>query len=286
MNHVLSVFRAGGFASALLMLQCTFSVLSLPAAEPNYLLSVAAGPEETIFLADRNLPGVWRLRDGKLTIFHEASKKFRTPLNAIRCLAIDRQGRLLAGDSATRDIYRFDADGKPTPLTAGKIGIPMSIAALSNGELLVADLELQRIVRVPSEGGEPKEFAQVAAPRSLFVDADDQVWCVSQGANALLQIDSAGKAKPVVEGRPWEFPSSVVVDKQGTAFVCDTYGKSIWKVEKEQSPQKWVAGEPLVSPVSLALRGDDILVVDPRAKGVFSIDPAGKIAPLEWSVAP
>jgi hypothetical protein len=71
------------------------------AAEPQYLVAIAAGGNGTIFLADRQLPGIWKLTDGKLSILFAGSKKFRTPLNAVRCLAIDQNGKLLAGDSST-----------------------------------------------------------------------------------------------------------------------------------------------------------------------------------------
>ena len=87
------------------------------AAELDYPLSIAVTNSGVIYLADRNLPGVWKLEGEKLTLFFEGSRKFRTPLNAIRCLAIDQEGKLLAGDSSTRDVYRFDDAGKPVGLT-------------------------------------------------------------------------------------------------------------------------------------------------------------------------
>src|SRR5258708_6066589 len=81
------------------------------AAELDYPLAIAASDAGEIYLADRNLPGVWRVKEGELTLFFEASKKLKTPLNAVRCLALDQNGKLLAGDSATREVYRFDDAG-------------------------------------------------------------------------------------------------------------------------------------------------------------------------------
>jgi len=52
----------------------------------------------------------------------------------VRCVAAgiyDDQGKLLAGDSATREVYRFDEAGNPVPLTKGKIGIATAIAVRS-----------------------------------------------------------------------------------------------------------------------------------------------------------
>ena len=92
-----------------------------PAQELNYPLAVAAADDGTLYIADRYLPGVWKVTNGKTEVYFQGSKKFRTPLNAVRCVAIDKQGRLLAGDSATREVYRFDESAKPKPLTGGKM---------------------------------------------------------------------------------------------------------------------------------------------------------------------
>jgi sugar lactone lactonase YvrE len=253
-------------------------------AEPEYLLGAAATEKEAFF-ADRNLPGVWRLSDGTLSLFFEGSRKFRTPLNAVRCLAIDRDGKLLAGDSSMREVYRFDDQNQPQPLTAGEIGIPTGIGLLKSGEIIVADLELHRVMRIPAAGGEPTLYAEVSAPRGIFVDGEDRVWIVSHGKDQLLRGDAAGKLETIVAGRPFQFPSSVVVRSDGTALICDTYAKAIWQVSAGKEPTKWASGEPLVSPVSLALQGENVLVADPRAKGLITVDSAGKATLTPWKVA-
>ncbi|MFO0905139.1 MAG: hypothetical protein U0939_19185 [Pirellulales bacterium] len=246
----------------------------------DYPLAVASAAEGPIYLADRNLPGVWKLEGEKLSLHFQASKKFRTPLNAVRCLALDAQGKLLAGDSATRDVYRFDDQNQPVPLTKGAIGIPMSIATAKNGDLIVADLELHVIWRVPAAGGTPSKVAAVPAPRGVAVDSEDRIWVVSHGKDQIVRLDAEGKPETIVAGQPFQFAHQIVINEKGTAFVSDGYSKAVWKIEPGAEPQKWVAGEPLVNPVGLALRGALVLVVDPRAKTVFQIDESGKIAPL------
>jgi hypothetical protein len=252
-------------------------------AEPQYLLGVAA-TEKQAFFADRNLPGVWRLSDGKLSLLFEGSRKFRTPLNAVRCLAIDRDGKLLAGDSSMREVYRFDDQNQPQPLTGGEIGIPTGIGVLKSGDIIVADLELHRVMRIPAAGGQPTLYADVPAARCIFVDGEDRVWIVSHGKDQLLRGDAAGKLETIVAGRPFQFPSSVVVRADGTALVCDTYAKAVWQVSAGKEPVKWASGEPFVSPVSLALQGENVLVADPRAQGLITIDPAGKATLAPWVV--
>jgi sugar lactone lactonase YvrE len=244
-----------------------------------YPVSIAVSDAGT-YLADRNLPGVWKLEEKSLTLFFKGSNKFRTPLNAIRCVEFDSDGKLLAGDSSTREVYRFDDEGKPVPLTNGGIGIPMDIAVNKAGDLYVSNLEIQRIVKVPKTGGEPEEVTQIAGCRGLFVDHEDHLWVVSTTKNQLHRIAPDGKEEVIAKDNPFEFPHTVVVDNELTAYVCDGYAKTIWRISKGGEPEAWVKGEPFVNPVGMAIHGEKILVVDPRAAGVFEIDPEGKVTPI------
>ncbi len=151
--------KLGALAARIALFVLSVGATASTAEELRYPLSIAVHRSGAVYLADRNLPGVWRIEGERLGLFFRGSKKFRTPLNAIRCVAFDGDGKLLAGDTATRDIYRFDEKGSPQSLTGkgkpfGQIGIPMAIVADSEGNLLVSDLETHRIVKVPKEGGE------------------------------------------------------------------------------------------------------------------------------------
>jgi sugar lactone lactonase YvrE len=258
------------------------------AEQLSYPVSIAVNRSGVIYLADRDLPGVWRLEGDRLSLFFKGSKKFRTPLNAVRCVAVDREGKLLAGDSATSDVYRFDDQGTPQPLTArgkpyGRIGIPMAIVTDADGNLLVSDLETHRIVKVPKEGGPSQPFAAVPAPRGLFYDSHKQLWVIS--GRKLVRVSGAGEPKTIVDDGVFLFPHAVVVKDDGVAYVCDGYAKTIWKVPQGQKPEKWVSGSPLDNPVGMDLRQGRLLVVDPRAKAVFEIDEKGKLTRREARLA-
>ena len=249
-----------------------------------YLLAIAAAPGGEIYIADRKLPGIWKLKDKELSVFFQADKKFRTPLNAVRCLAIDKDGKLLAGDSATRDVYRFDDAGKPTPLTAGGIGIPMGIVVDAAGDLFVTDIELGQIFKVPAAGGAATPFAQVAAPSGIAIDADNTLWITSRAAPSLVKVAADGKVEEVLKDRAFEMPHNISLDAEKTAYIADSYAKAIWKMAAGAAPEKWVAGEPLVNPIGLAWQGETLLCVDPRANAVFQIDKAGAVTKIEWTV--
>ncbi len=259
-------------------LLATFIALPTLGQEMQYPLAVCV-KEKTIFVADRNLPGIWKITDGKAEVFFKGQKKFRTPLNAIRCLAIDHEGKLLAGCSATREIYRFGDDGKPVPLTKGKVLIPTSIAVAKDGTIYTADLDLMRIWKIPAAGGEPKEFCAINSPRGLAFDKDERLWILTTSSKdgQIQRADKDGKLETVVAGRPFRMPHNIVVMDDGTAYVSDNYAGAIWKVPAGGKPEKFVGGAPLKKPVGLVRFGNEMLIADPHAKSVFATD-KGKVA--------
>jgi DNA-binding beta-propeller fold protein YncE len=246
------------------------------ATEFNYPLAVTAASDGTVYVADRNLPGVWKIQDGNKSIYFQGSKKFRTPLNAIRCLAIDHEGKLLAGDSATRDVYRFDDQGQPQPLTDGWIGIPMAIAVAADGTIYTADLELHRIWKMPKEGSkEPEEFAVINSPRGLTLDPEGNLWVLSTSSKdgQIQKVTADGTIEPFVKGRPFNLPHNIVRTDDGSFFVTDNYEHCVWKVTADGEKEKWVAGEPLDRPVGLCRSGENLLIADPHIRTIFSLAP-------------
>ena len=247
-----------------------------------YPLSAVSDGEGTIYVADRKLPGIWSLKDGKLSVYFQASKKFKTPLNAVRCLAIDKDGKLLAGDSATREVYRFDAPDKPVPLTKGYIGIPVSLAVKKDGAIIVGDLETHRVYSVPAAGGKPAEVAVIRAPRGVAVDQNDDVIVLSASSSKgqLLKVNSDGEIEVLVSDQPFNFPHNVVVNSEGIAYVTDGFGKCVWKVV-DGKPEKLVSGAPLSNPVGLSRMGDDFLLVDPRGNGLLKLTASGELTKID-----
>ena len=254
-------------------------VAPVAAEEMVYPLAAAVTPDGTVYVADLRLPGVWKVGDGKAEVYFRGQKTFRTPLNAVRCLAVAKDGRLLAGDSATRDVYVFDEAGKPQPLTGGKIGIPVAIAVNAAGDLFVSDLESARIWTVPAAGGEPKEFAVIAGCRGLAFDGAGRLWAAANTGEPVRRFAADGASETVVAEGPFQFPHQVAVLGE-TAYVTDNYAKAVWKIEAGKEPTPLAQGAPFVSPVGLAVRGGDLLVADPHAKRVFVVTLEGKVTPL------
>lgn len=280
----------------------TFALGGVARAEDwKYPRCVARDTEGRILLSDKDFHGILALKDGQLTPVYQGSPKFRTPLNAVYPILVAADGTTYVGDSATREVYSLSADGKLTALTSGrgadvpkeeyhpgKIGIPTQLATNSQGEVFATDLELQRVWKIPKGGGEPVEFAVAAGARGVAVDKDDHVWILTSQAPQLRRFTPDGKeSKVIVAEAKFEFPHQVLVRPDGEAIVSDGYARTIWKVSPEGAVEKLFAGDPLVNPVGIAFgEGESVLVVDPRAPGLFEISKAGEIKKLYPAASP
>jgi len=244
--------------------------------EFNYPLALVATRSGEVFVADRNLPGIWKIKNGTRNLYFQASKKFRTPLNAVRCLAIDHQGNLLAGDSATREVYRFSPSGQPQPLTHGWIGIPMAIAVTPDGTIYTADLETHRIWKMPSEGAEmPTEFARIDSPRGITLDGEGNLWVLSTSSKEgqIQKVTPDGKKEAFIKDHPFNLPHNIVRFDNGDLFVTDSYEHAIWKITPDGIPKIVISGAPLDRPVGLCRNGNNLLIADPHIRTIFSFAP-------------
>ncbi|MDA0282294.1 MAG: NHL repeat-containing protein [Planctomycetota bacterium] len=266
----------------LLLVAVCFRAIPAEADGVHYPLGAIRSDDGKLYVVDLRLPGVWQGSDGKLAHFFLASKKFRTPLNTARCLAFDKDGKVLVGDTSTRQVYRLDDTGKPTKLAGDGVGIgmPMALAVDAEGTIFVADLELHRLFRIPHEGGEPIELATVSAPRGLAFDSNGNLIVVSTTKDQLLKVTMKGEVSVIVPGRPFDFPHNVAISREGTMFVTDGYGKCVWKVGSDNKPTKLLSGAPFVNPVGISISGDVLLVTDPRANAVFEVTLDGQLKNL------
>ncbi|MCA8999805.1 MAG: hypothetical protein KDA80_22610, partial [Planctomycetaceae bacterium] len=248
-------------------------------ADLQYPLDVAVSPDGTIYIADRKLPGIWSYKDGALEKFFEGSKKFRTPLNAVRCVGVAEDGTVFAGDSSTREVYKFDGEKKPVPLTDGYIGIAADIL-VEKDQVIASDLELQRIWSFPIDGGEPKELAVIAGVRGLARDAEGNLLCVTTLEDPVRKVEDDGSLTVLIKDRPFDLPHHAVF-KDGALFIPDNYAVTIWKAPLDgTAPTPLAKGEPLNRPVGICLEGDNFLIADPHAKDIFRITPDGKVTSI------
>lgn len=262
-------------AFALFFISC-WSLNSQLNGQLQYPIDVAVSGEDLI-IVDRNLPGVFKATgDGALSEVFRASKKFRTPLNAVRCVAVSADGDLFFGDSSTRQVYKIDGN-KPIPILTNRVGIGVPYAMVFDkvGNLFVSDLEAPgRIYKIPAGESEPQQFAIQPAVRGLAIDKDGSLIALTGLKEAVLKFTPDGKRSVLIDNRPFEFPNSLLI-KGDDMYVSDSYKKCVWKIGSDLKPVAWCV-DGISYPGGMAIRKDAIIVTDSKAKKVFAISPDGK----------
>jgi sugar lactone lactonase YvrE len=249
-----------------------------------YPIAVAVAPDgSTLILDDQLRAIVKRDAEGKLSIVARAGSKDRTPLRNMRALAIEPDGRILAGDSATRDVYRIEPGQPPKPLAGGALEIPTGLAVDKDGSLLVCDLRLGSLMRIPKDGGTPAEIARVPAPRGLTLAPDGDIVVLCSGPDQVLRVNAKGEIRPLVKGKPFKFPLAIAPGPGGeTAFVVsDGYSATVWAVNEAGETRPLAKGDPLKRPEGLVREpSGSWLVADAGAVQIFRIAADGKLEPV------
>ena len=84
--------RVGGVAGLILFV-C--SSIGLAAEEFHYPLKPAVAANGAVYVADLKLPGIVVVQNGTIEKFFTAPKKIGAPLSRVRCVALDRSGKVL-----------------------------------------------------------------------------------------------------------------------------------------------------------------------------------------------
>ncbi|MFH5803798.1 hypothetical protein [Alienimonas sp. DA493] len=289
----------------------TFALLSLvllvPAADGGDVrlqspLACAVADDGTVYLADRRLPGVWRVTTAdsgpvRTTVFKTGGRTFRTGLNAPRCVAFAPPSRafpggaVLVGDSATRTIYRLDPTAHAPaaePLISGedvgRIGVPSALVAAADGTVFAADLESQRVYRIPP-GGPATAIARLPGIRGLCLTADGGLLAVTSETKPVRRLapaaDGSWTHTVAVSGRPFRSPQGAALGPDGALYVADNAAGCVWRLAPTEdggfaAPTQLAAGAPLVGPTDVCFDGTAdpprLLVVDPKARALFAVD--------------
>jgi glucose/arabinose dehydrogenase len=189
---------------------------------------------------------------------------------------------VFVADTATSEVYRLESGRPPVPLSGGMLEVPTGLAVAPTGDLLVTDLRLGLIARVPRDGGRPVTIATVPSPRGLALSPEGEPVVLSMGPSSVLRVNQDGKVVPLVTGKPFRFPCCILADPDHAGYlVSDSYGASIWAVSERGEVRVRIQGSPLVRPEGLAREPSGaLLVADPGAGQVFRVGEGGAVQPL------
>jgi hypothetical protein len=250
-----------------------FVLLVLPSpllGQLKYPIDLAVHGDD-VLIVDRNLPGLFRVDGGaNQSVVYQGSKKFRTPLNAARCVAVAPNGDIFVGDSSTRQIYRMGETPEKLLTNSIGIGIPYAMAFNKAGDLFIADLEAPgQIHRVKKGQTIPESFALQAGIRGLAFDKAGDLLAVTGLDEALIKFKMDGSREVILAKRPFDFPNGIAVLGEDM-FISDSYKKCVWKIGPDKKPLAWCT-QGLSYPGGIAVKGDQIWVTDAKAKKIFSI---------------
>ncbi|MFO0885758.1 MAG: hypothetical protein U0894_16495 [Pirellulales bacterium] len=243
-----------------------------------YPVAMSADAEGNLFLADRNLPGIWKVTSQGPKVYWKGAKQLRMPGNAPRCIAIGPTGDVFLGDSATREVYRIGSDkAEPLPLTGGKVGVPIALQFWNEGKLVSADLELNRLVEVDLSQKEPakslREVASISAPRAMTITSEENLLVLTQGSDLVVSVGSDGSVKPWIAGQPLPksslplgIASATSSEGKQVVRIADSYQHLIWELQPDAAPKQWISDPALAHPIALVQNGEMLWILDPRSK--------------------
>ena len=222
-------------------------------------------------------------------------------------LAVDLEGNLYVADSDNHRIQKFDGDGHFLGVFGsaggqdGQFNGPWGVAVDREGNIYVADTWNHRIQKFDSSfrfqkswGGPFLEVGkrepgplELFGPRSIAIDADNNVWVTDTGNKRVLKFDSDGNflAQYGAAGNgPAQFsePVGIAIAPSGEILVADAWNRRIqrfspdFKYLGEVAVESWGSQNVSDKPYLAVLGDGRIVASDPANSAVLVFDSGGR----------
>ena len=166
---------------------------------------------------------------------------------------VDAEGRILVTDAGRQAVFVFDEK-------LGKLDIwqeahenynfvsPVGVAIARNGDVLVSDTELKRIVRLDAKSGQPKGdfgFEDLERPTGLAVDPDSgRVFVADTNGHNIKVYDETDKLVQTIGqlgNKPGEFNAPTdLAFVGGRLYVTDTFNARVQVLDKQGKHIKFI----------------------------------------------
>jgi sugar lactone lactonase YvrE len=173
--------------------------------------------------------------------------------------------------------------GEPETPAAETPQYPLSLAIAPDGSVVVVDLNLPGLWRVPAAGGKPELIVRgsprfrrpLNRPRCCVVLEDGAILVGDTATREIYRVaaDGSGEAEPLTDG-VLGVPNSLAVDSQGNLFVADLETRFVYRLPVG-------GGEPALYAKSIA-RGlhvspaGELWAVTPTAQPLIKLPAEGK----------
>jgi uncharacterized protein (TIGR03663 family) len=216
-------------------------------------------------------------------------------------LAVDGEGNLYVADSGNHRIQKFDGDGHFLGVLGtagggeGQFNEPWGVAVDSKGNIYVADTWNHRIQKFDSNFRFQKAWGvafvdvgkrepgplELFGPRSVAIDADDNVWVTDTGNKRILKFDSDGNFLAQYGGPgngPGQFdePVGIAIAPSGEILVADAWNRRIQRFSPEfeylgEIPVESWGSQGVADKPYLAVLDDGRIVASDPANGVVLV---------------
>jgi peptidylglycine monooxygenase len=182
--------------------------------------------EDRVWLADRDAHQILAFdAHGNLllTLGERHHPHFQTPFNHPADVAVAPNGDIYVADGyANSVIHRFSADGQHQQTWGGPATFttPHAIRVLSDGRVIVADRENNRLQLFSATGAFDAVWSDVYHPMDLFVDANDNVYVTDQIPRLTKFTKDGtlvGRCRPVLFGA-----HGIWIDSRGDIYLAET----------------------------------------------------------------
>jgi sugar lactone lactonase YvrE len=175
----------------------------------------------------------------------------------------------------------------------GEMESPRGLAVATNGDVIVADMMNNRVLRFDANGqfkqvyGKPTAIkgkakpGELEEPSGVAVDAQDNVYVADTWNGRIQKFDSQGKYLTEFGGSRYAFysPRNVAVDAQGNVYVADTGNSQVKVINPDGKLIKAVGGKGSggglfneVFGIAINSKGE-LFVADPGNKRVHKFGP-------------
>jgi DNA-binding beta-propeller fold protein YncE len=157
---------------------------------------------------------------------------------------VDASGRIIVTDAGRAAVFVFDEK-------QGRLSIwreaneqlnfvsPVGVAVAANGDVLVADSELKRVIRLAGDGSPKGEFgfADLERPTGLAIGTDGRVFVADTGEHNIKVFDDSGKLVQLigeVGTAPGKFNAPThLAFKDDKLYVTDTFNARVQVFDTE-----------------------------------------------------
>jgi hypothetical protein len=159
-------------------------------------------------------------------------------------------------------------------LPASGLAFPIGVAVDGAGDLFIADLGNNRVVKLTPSPSQTTVGSGLATPYGVAVDGSGDVYIAEYVNNQVVEVKPGGTQTTVAVASGLNSPTGVAVDGSGDVFIADAGNNRVVEVKRDGTQTN--VGSGLNTPVGVAVDGTgDVFIADTNNNRVVEVKPDG-----------